>query len=100
MLEQMIGPIDRNGNCSTVKLVRGHPLFVKASTDNARQWTFVRAKGSSGHENTFDIIYRFIVEDKGAPGKIMTYFRNPNLVTVVATVSCLFEWAFWQRSTR
>ena len=71
--------IDEKGIVTAVKLLKGHPLFVKVSLDAAKQWRF--APGESGR--IAQLTFTFVVFNRGTPdAQLGTIFHPPYEIEV------------------
>jgi TonB family protein len=90
--------IGKDGLCSEVKPISGHPLLLKDALDNLKKWRYSPSAISTQKLRSALVQYRFVIGPASKyvyePDVVVT-FDSPNTVTVVAPpdsrISCRTE---------
>ena len=68
--------VDSDGAVTEARAISGHPLLVRAATDNIRQWKFEPLT----RKVEFELTYEFVIANTGEPS--VTF--SPQLIRIVA----------------
>jgi TonB family protein len=87
--------IEKDGTCSDVKPIAGHPLLLRSAADNLKKWRYNPSSASARRRSVL-VKYRFVIGAKSVyePDVVVT-FDAPSTVTVVAPfddqTACRYE---------